>query len=107
MILIGFTLLFAGGLFGLASALLRMRMVDELNAQRPADDQIPFAIMSFRDWTWLIRHHGWSGLGLLREYRQTFPNSRVSAQWIACVISMFGLVLVALALLRFAAARTT
>ena len=76
-------------------------MVDEFNARRHADDQIPIACMSFRDWTWFIEHYGLFGeFRLWREYRLTFPNSRLWAQWIACVISMFGLGLLALVWFR-------
>lgn len=84
----------AGLFFGLPGALLWMTIVDEVNKQRPPDDQIPVVLATRRDVQWWF--HNWFPYPkILKEHRRLRPSSRTRFWLMAC----WGLLLFTLVLL--------
>ena len=70
---------FIGGFGGLAGALVRMSIVDFLNALRPSDDQIPVFVTSWAEFSKHLEVAEKYGFflqrRLIREFRHKFPDS--------------------------------
>jgi hypothetical protein len=84
-----------GGLGGFVNTLLYSDLVAALNSKRPADDQIPFAIISWDDFK-KTRIGRWSYWKVLREFHRKFPDSKLYQWSIASAGWMFLLFAIAL-----------
>lgn len=81
-----FILVGIAGVGGLVGTLIWSEMLDVVNRHRSPNDQIPFALVSWRDFIkyWPIRRRP-----IVREFRRLQPESHLYRWYIASYIWMF------------------
>jgi hypothetical protein len=63
-------------------------MLRALNARRPADDGIPYTVLSLRDLKWMLNKFPRGYLPYLKDFRRDFPRSRPYIWYVASFASM-------------------